>query len=268
MARARDIWDALRRLLAGLAGRDEHEATASDLLAITRFLDHQPRLRSAFTDPSGEPEAKLALARNLFGSSVRSEAVEAFVHVATAGRMRPAELPDAVEEVAAQMVLDAAEEAGTLSEAGNHLMTFAGLVTENAELRDVLTNPAVETRAKVEIVDDLLTDRAEPHARTLLEHWIERDQARRLDRLIEATIAEAAARRGRVVADVTTAVELDDAQRQRIADRFEELVGRPVDLRIQIDPSVIGSLAVRIGHEVYDGTVKRQLERAAERLGV
>ncbi len=267
MARAREIWEALRRLLAG-PGAEAQEATASDLLAIARFLDHQPRLRSAFTDPAVEPEAKLALARGLFGSSVRSEAVEAFVHVATAARTRPADLPDAVEEVAAQMLLDAADEAGTFAEARDHLVTFAALVTDNAELRDALTNPAVEVPTKLAIADDLLADRAEPHARTLLQHWIERDRARRLDRLVEATIAEAAARRGRVVADVTSAVTLDDEQQQRIAGRFEELVGRPVDLRIQVDPAVIGSLSVRIGHEVYDGTVKRQLERAADRLGV
>src|SRR5262249_7722589 len=141
VARAREIWDALRRLLAGAAGREAQEATASDLLAITRFLDGQPRLRSAFTDPAVEPDAKLALARGLFGGSVRAEAVEAFVHIATAGRIRPWDLPDAVEEVAAQMLLDAAEEAGTLAEAQDHLATFAALVTENAALRDALTNP-------------------------------------------------------------------------------------------------------------------------------
>jgi F-type H+-transporting ATPase subunit delta len=266
--RAREIWDALRRLLAGVASREVTEATASDLLAIVRFLDTQPRLRSAFTDPAVEPDAKLALARGLFGSSVRSEAVEAFVHVATAGRIRPSELADAVEEVAAQMLLDAAEEAGTLTEAQDHLVTFATLATENAELRDALTNPAVETAAKRAIAGDLLTDRAEPHARTLLEHWIERDQARHLDKLVAATIAEAAARRGRVVADVRSAIELDGEQRRRIAERFESLVGQPVDLRVQVDPAVIGSLSVKIGDEVYDGTVKRQLERAADRLGV
>jgi F-type H+-transporting ATPase subunit delta len=268
VARAREIWDALRRMLAGSAGREGKEATASDLLAIARFLDNQPRLRSAFTDPAVEPEGKLALARELFGSTVSSDAIEALVHIATTGRMRAAELPDAVEEVAAQALLDAAEEAGTFVEAEDHLAAFAGLVTDNAELRDVLTNPAVEVPTKLSIADDLLADRAEPHARVLLEHWVERDRARHLDRLVEATIAEAAAHRGRAVADVTSAVALDDGQRQRIADRFEELVGRPVDLRVQIDPAMIGSLSVRIGDEVYDGTVKRQLERAAERLGV
>jgi len=166
------------------------------------------------------------------------------------------------------MLLDAAEEAGTLAEAQDHLATFAALVTENAALRDALTNPAVDVRTKLAVAGDLLGDRTEPHARLLLEHWIERDQARHLDRLVRATIAEAAARRGRVVADVTSAVALDGEQRERIAERFEELVGRPVDLRVQVDPAVIGSLSVRIGPEVYDGTVKRQLERAAERLGV
>ena len=45
------------------------------------------------------------------------------------------------------------------------------------------------------------------------------------------------------------------------------MTGKPVDVRVDVDPSVIGSLSVRIGDEVYDGTVKRQLELARERLG-
>jgi F-type H+-transporting ATPase subunit delta len=190
------------------------------------------------------------------------------VHVATAGRVRPAELPDAVEEVAAQALMDAAEEAGSLAEAQDHLVAFAELVDGNPELREALTDPAVSVGSKVALADELLAGRADPRARTLLEHWVERDQVRHLDRLVQATIEEAAARRGRVLADVTAAVPLGEDERRKIAERFESLMGKPVDLRVQVDPSVIGSVSVRIGDEVYDGTVKRQLERAAERLGV
>jgi F-type H+-transporting ATPase subunit delta len=39
-----------------------------------------------------------------------------------------------------------------------------------------------------------------------------------------------------------------------------------VELHVVLDPTVVGSLAVRVGDELYDGTVKRQLETARERL--
>jgi F-type H+-transporting ATPase subunit delta len=123
--------------------------------------------------------------------------------------------------------------------------------------------PAAGKRA---IVDDLLAARADIRAVILIEHWVERDQARHLLRLAEETIAEAEARRERVVADVVSAVPLDVDQRRRLADRFAQITGKGVDVRVQVDPAVIGSMSVRIGDEVYDGTVRRQLELARERL--
>ena len=46
------------------------------------------------------------------------------------------------------------------------------------------------------------------------------------------------------------------------------MTGKRVQLRVVVDPDVVGSLAVRIGDEVYDGTIRRQLELMRERLGV
>ena len=95
-----------------------------------------------------------------------------------------------------------------------------------------------------------------------------RDRARDLGRVVEEAVAEAAARRERILAEVRTAVPLPDDQRERLAAALGRVTGRPVDLRVELDPAVVGSLAVRIGDEVFDGSVKRLLELAGERLGV
>ena len=76
----------------------------------------------------------------------------------------------------------------------------------------------------------------------------------------------AAARWGRVVAEVRTAVELNEERRQRLEEVLGRTVGRPVQLHVTIDPDVVGSLAVRVGDELYDGTVRRQLDAAREVL--
>jgi F-type H+-transporting ATPase subunit delta len=95
---------------------------------------------------------------------------------------------------------------------------------------------------------------------------IARGRAHDLDRALAGLAAMAAARRGRVVAEVRSAVELDEGRRQRLAAALQEAVGRPVELHVVLDPTVVGSLAVRVGDELYDGTVRRQLETARERL--
>jgi F-type H+-transporting ATPase subunit delta len=163
--------------------------------------------------------------------------------------------------------MDSADDAGALAEAEDHLMGFAQMSEHDANLRAALTDPALPVEEKRAIVHDLLAGRADPRAVILIEHWVERDRARHLPRLAEETIAEAEARRERVVADVVSAVPLDAEQRRRVADRFAQITGMGVDVRVQVDPDVIGSMSVRIGDEVYDGTVRRQLEQARELLG-
>jgi F-type H+-transporting ATPase subunit delta len=267
VASLKSAFQAILRALGTSPASRLRQESAEELLAMVRLLDHEPRLRSAFSDPSLTPEAKQDLARAVFGEAVGEQALETFVTVVTSARLRSSEVPDAVEAVAAQALMDVADDAGVLAEAEDHLARFAALAEHDTSLRAALTDPALAASEKRAIVDDLMAGRADPRAVILIQHWVERDQVRRLAHLAEETIAEAEARRDRVVADVVSAVPLDANQRRRLADRFAEITGKGVDVRVQVDPAVIGSMSVRIGDEVYDGTVRRQLELARERLG-
>jgi len=68
------------------------------------------------------------------------------------------------------------------------------------------------------------------------------------------------------VAEVTTAVELDDEQKLRIARRITEIIGRPVVLRPRVDPDVVGGIIIRVGDRVIDGCIRSQLEALRRRL--
>src|SRR5207244_5716581 len=111
---------------------------------------------------------------------------------------RPAQLPDAIDEVAAQALMDVADEAGTLTEAGDQMVAFARMVERDHALRSALTDPALSAERKEALIEDLLAGRADRRAVILIQHWVARDEARQLTRLVEDTIAEAAARRERV----------------------------------------------------------------------
>jgi F-type H+-transporting ATPase subunit delta len=63
-------------------------------------------------------------------------------------------------------------------------------------------------------------------------------------------------------------VELDGRRRSRLAEVLTRIVGRPVDLRVMVDEAILGSVVVRIGDEVFDGSIRSRLEQAREALGV
>jgi ATP synthase F1 delta subunit len=81
------------------------------------------------------------------------------------------------------------------------------------------------------------------------------------------TLAEVAvARRGEVVAHVSAATELSDAQQQRLTQVLSRVYGHPVTVQMQIDPELLGGLAISVGDEVIDGTLSSRLAAAQTQL--
>jgi F-type H+-transporting ATPase subunit delta len=72
--------------------------------------------------------------------------------------------------------------------------------------------------------------------------------------------------RGIALAQVRTALPIDDAQRSAIAARLAELTGERIEMTETVDPALIGGIAVRIGDRLYDASVRSRLERLRARL--
>lgn len=63
---------------------------------------------------------------------------------------------------------------------------------------------------------------------------------------------------------VQSAVELDAAARQRIASGLVAKYGDSLTFEYKVDPALLGGLRVRVGSDVWDGTVKGRLDRLAQ----
>ncbi len=76
----------------------------------------------------------------------------------------------------------------------------------------------------------------------------------------------AVARRGEIVAQVSAATDLSDAQRSRLTELLTRIYDHPVSVQLNIDPDVLGGLSVAVGDEVIDGTLSSRLAAAATKL--
>jgi F-type H+-transporting ATPase subunit delta len=72
---------------------------------------------------------------------------------------------------------------------------------------------------------------------------------------------------GAEIAEVTTAIPLDDDDKLRLAQRITDMVGKPVVLRATVDPSVIGGIIIRIGDKLIDGCIRSKLASLRRELG-
>ncbi len=72
---------------------------------------------------------------------------------------------------------------------------------------------------------------------------------------------------GAEVAEVTTAIPLDDDDKLRLAQRITDMVGKPVVLRTKVDPGVVGGIIIRIGDKLIDGSIRSKLASLRRELG-
>jgi len=166
----------------------------------------------------------------------------------------------------AQAIFSIAEAEGDLGSVEDELFRFGRIVESRADLRDALTDPALPAERKKAVIGELLGGKASKHTIAVLDFLMELGRARDLSRIIDALTELAGERRKRVVAEVRTAVPLDEFRRARLQEALSAATGKHVELRVIVDDSVVGGVAARVGDQVFDGTVRRKLDVARERL--
>ncbi len=76
----------------------------------------------------------------------------------------------------------------------------------------------------------------------------------------------AAARRDQIVAHVRAAIALSAQQRERLAASLHRIYGKPIQVHVQVDPSLLSGLVVHVGDDVIDGSAIGRLERLRRSL--
>jgi len=173
---------------------------------------------------------------------------------------------DAVIRGYAGALFAIADAEGDLDKVENELYSFAKALEANPELREALTDPALPVERKQAVIGDVLGGDANPNTANMLGFLVEQGRARELQRIIEQLAQIAAERRQSSLAEVRTAVELNDKQKAALRDALSAAVGRSVEVKVVVDPSVIGGVMARVGDEVIDGSIRTRLEEASARL--
>ena len=71
---------------------------------------------------------------------------------------------------------------------------------------------------------------------------------------------------GAEVAEVTTAIPLDDEDKLKLGKRLSEILGKPVTLKILVAPELLGGIVIRVGDKLIDGSVRHRLQTLSKEL--
>ena len=140
--------------------------------------------------------------------------------------------------------------------ADDEILRFAQALEANDELRNTLADPHVPAATRQQIVEDLQGKASDVSRRVSLVVGAGRAGDPAIARALVAKLATAS---GRDVAEVRSAVALSEDQVARLAASLKQATGKDVDVRVTVDPSVLGGIVTTIGDTVIDGSVRSRL---------
>jgi F-type H+-transporting ATPase subunit delta len=130
----------------------------------------------------------------------------------------------------------------------------------------ILRNPARPLKQRTEVVDSLLATRVPEPILKLVGLLVARGRIDRLGHVAAEYRRMLNEQRGIVAAVAKTAMPLSQDETAALRKKVAGITGRTVDLRVEVDASLIGGITVRVGDTLYDASVRGRLERLRERL--
>ena len=258
--RAREIGE---RVFSDAGSAGSLPRVRAELLQLAPLLMREPRLRKTIADIGVPDEAKKGFLRALFENRVDPHTLSLLESLVGEEGLAW-RLPAVVEDLAIQATLAEAQQDGTLEEVEGELFRFARLLQERSDLRSALSDPVLPAGNKGALLEELLEGKVAGATLILLRRAVAPpgDPVARIQELAD----RAASRRGRVMVEARTAVELDAERRGRLARALSGVTGRDVDLEVTVDAQVVGGVMARVGDEIIDGTIRRRLELALEQI--
>lgn len=157
-------------------------------------------------------------------------------------------------------ILEMARADGLLESVESELFELGRQLETSPELRSTLTDPQLPLERKRAIVADLLKGRASSLTVGLAEFLLGQNLASELGSIASALASQAAASRNRQVAEVRSAIPLDEATVARLTDALSRATGSTVEVKTVVDPAVVGGIVARVGDTVIDGSVAAKLD--------
>ncbi|MEK0415399.1 MAG: synthase subunit delta [Actinomycetota bacterium] len=166
--------------------------------------------------------------------------------------------------VAAMFEVAVANEALAVVE--DEMFRLARAYESNDQLRSSLGDSSLPTERRQKIVEQLLGGKAHNVTVQLASMLVGTGHVALLPEVADALVKRASSEKQQEVAEVRSAVALNDAQKTRISEALAKATGKKLNLKVVVDPSVIGGIVATVGDEVIDDTVRTRLDQVKSRF--
>jgi ATP synthase F0 subunit b/ATP synthase F1 delta subunit len=242
---------------------------ADDLTAVAAMLEREKVVTRYLTLSAEDASPRVRLIERLLSGKVGQPALDVLKSAVSERWSAESDLLDAIELVLRQALLMRAERAGQVDEVEDQLFRLSRILDVQPRLSILLGDYETPADSRVRLLRNVLDSASiavNPIAVDLLSKTVELLRGRPAEEAALTLAEVAVARRGEVVAQVSAAAELSEAQRERLSQVLSRIYGHPVTVQMHIDPKLLGGLAITVGDEIIDGTLSSRLAAAQTQL--
>lgn len=241
---------------------------SGELVAVAKLLNRHAVITRYLTVPAEDATARVRLLERLVSGKVSDAALDVLRTAVSERWSTNVDLIDAIEHMSRQALLGVAERDNQVDEVEDQLFRFSRVLETQPRLAILLGDYNVPTEERVGLLRKVLDSArgVNPIAAALLSQTVELMKGEPAEEAMGFLAEVAVARRGEVVAQVSAAADLTDAQRTRLTDVLSRIYGHPVAVQLQIDPALLGGLMIAVADEVIDGTLSSRLAAAEAQL--
>ena len=171
-----------------------------------------------------------------------------------------------ISEPYAQALMSLAQQNNLADQFGETFRALESLLTESQEFKDFVLNPVIKNEDKKNVMKQVMGD-ANPYLVNFIMLLVDKRRIIFLEPIVEQYLNLLRKLIQSVLAEVTSATELNDEQKGRIVEKVKGLVdARDVELKTAIDPNLIGGVIIKVGSKVIDASLRGQLRRISVSL--
>jgi F-type H+-transporting ATPase subunit delta len=181
--------------------------------------------------------------------------------------MKGSLLSSEVLEPYAEALMSLAQSNDLTQRLGEDVAALLNLLEESGELRQFLASPIVSAENKKAVLQQIGGEELHPFMKNFLKILVDRRRIVFLEGICKHYQALLRKLNQAVLAEVASAVELTDAQKQSVREKVIAMTSaNQVELNTKIDPDLIGGVIIKVGSQVVDASLRGQLRRIGLRL--
>jgi F-type H+-transporting ATPase subunit delta len=166
----------------------------------------------------------------------------------------------------AEALFEVADKEGELVVYGEGIEMVARLLDENRDFRALLETPRVPAAEKKAVLRRVLGGVVRPPLLNFLLLTIDKRRQRLLRDIARAYHELVDERLNRTRVEVTVARPQEEAVMARLSDALSRLLGKTAVPHLRVKPEILGGVIVRAGDTIYDGSLRRRLDRMRRQL--